>query len=510
MKRIMKVYDSCRISIRIAFFGFLLIAIGSFIQNDSVNIFYTFKNTVVLFIAEGCLKLGTAVIVNLPLIFMLNLVCKRANSAYPVCLALIGYFTFLIVTSLFSTNSLASSAYASANGINSLLNINTGSKMPLELGLLTSFIVAYLTRLAFVRSRHRTSFSLLGFLHKDSAGIVFNVLYCTIAGIIVSYIWPPIFNYLQFLITFISQDLMDPLRLALYGVLDRFLSVLSLNTIIRQPFWYTALGGSLQTISGQSIVGDINIWNYIKNTTQIFSGAGRFVTAYYVINMFIVPAIYLGFLFTISDKQERSKYLIVCLIGIILSVVFGNPLPIELVLLFSSPLLFVMYLVLIGTLFYCLTKLQIFLGSSVILNSTISSMPGNFPDFIINLRNINYIQQMWKIVVVGVIFALITFIMVYLYNRYFAYDLARAGKAKQFAADIINAVGGSTNINLVGAGLFKVCIHLKDLELVDINAIQKLKIYRVTETKDGIDIECGSSALIVATKINYLMSRKVH
>ena len=502
MKRIMKVYDSCRIAIRVAFFGFVLIAIGSFIQNESVNIFYTFKNTVVLFIADGFLKIGSIVIVNLPLIFMLNIVCKRANSAYPVCLALVGYFTFEVVTSLFSSNTLASTAYT--NSFSSVLNNTT--KLPLELGLIGSFIVAYITRISFVRSRHRTSFSLLGFLNKDTAGVVFNIFYCTLAGLVVAYAWPFIFNYIQYVITFISKDLMDPLRLAVYGMLERFLSVLNLNTIIRQPFWYSTLGGSMQTISGQSIVGDVNIWNFIKNSSQSFTGAGRFITPYYVINMFMVPAIYLAFVLSMSDKNERRRYLIPCICGIVLTILFGNSLPIELVMFFSSPLLFVVYLILIGVLFYLFTSLGVFLGSSILTNTTTTAMPGNFPDFIINLRNINYTSDLFIILIIGLIFFIVTFLVVYLYNRYFAYDLARTGKAEEFSVDIINAIGGKNNISEVGSGLFKVCIHLKDLELVDINAIQKMNIHRVTETKDGIDIECGSSCVIITRKINSLLS----
>lgn len=501
----MRVYDSCRFAIKIVFLGFILIAIGTFLQNESVNIFYTFKSVVILFLADWSYKLGSIIINNIPIIFMLNIVCKRANSGYPVVLAVVGYFTFIIVTSLFSNSTLASTAYLQVGA--SMFNTGGTGKLPLETGLIGSFIVAYLTRLSFIRSRHNTSYNLLGFLNKDTAGIIYNVLLCGFSGFIVSYVWPFVFNYLQFLITFISNDLADPLRIALYGVLDRLLSIFNLNTIIRQPFWYSTQGGSLQTISGQYIIGDVNIWNTIRNTNQAYAGAGRFITPFYVINMFIIPGIYASILFLMNDKQERKKYFIPISLGIILSFIFGNPLPIEFMLLFTSPLLFVMYLLIVGTVFYLLSSLNIFLGSSVISGTTLTAMPGNFPDFIINLRNINYISILGQILIVGLISFIIIVFACYIYFRFLSYDIARTGKTKDFSVDIINSVGGVENIKEVGAGFLKVCLHLVDLEKVDVNQIQELDIHRVTETRDGIDIECGSSCVMIVATIKDIIKK---
>ncbi|MBQ6149209.1 MAG: hypothetical protein IJI83_06670, partial [Oscillospiraceae bacterium] len=94
----MSLYESCKTPIRVAFFGFILIAFGFLIQNESVNVFYTFRSNIILFVAELFLKIGEYVIMNLPIIFMLNIVCKKANNASPVVMALVGYFTFAVTT----------------------------------------------------------------------------------------------------------------------------------------------------------------------------------------------------------------------------------------------------------------------------------------------------------------------------------------------------------------------------------------------------------------------------
>lgn len=506
MKKIMKIYDSSKIAIRISFFGFLLVAFGFLIKNDSVNIFYTFKNAFVLLMAEGALRLGTTIIANLPMIFMLNIVCKRANSGYPVILAIVGYFSYLISTMLFSPTTLTSTAYSTGLGINSIFNVNNAAtRYPLETGLIGSFIVAYITRISYIRSRHRNAYSIFGFLHKDSAGVIYNIVFCFLAGVGIAYVWPILFNYLQILITYISKDLLDPLRIGLYGILDRVLSILSLGNIIRQPFWYTALGGSLQTISGQSIMGDVNIWNYVKTSINGYVGAGRFITPYYVINMFMMPGALLGLLTSFSDKQERKKFVLPCIAGCAMSIVCGNPLPIELMLLFTSPLLLFIYLVLVGAVFYFLSFFGIYLGSSIISGSVVTAMPGNFPDYIINLRNVNYINALGKIALVGVVAFILMFSISTLYYRFFAYDLARTGKAKETAKKIVEACGGATNVSKAGSGLFKVCVHLNDLERYNLEYLKSLDVRQINETKDGIEIECGSSAFIVANRINHLI-----
>jgi len=265
MKKIMNLYESCKTPIRVAYVGFLLIAFGFLIQNESVNVFYTFRSNIILFLAELFLRIGELIIMNLPIIFMLNIVCKRANNASPVVMALVGYFAFVVTTMLFANQSMNSLAYSTGYGVNSIFNIPTGSRLPLETGMIGSIMVAYATRIAFILSRHRSSFSITNIFSKDTAGIVYNFIFCFILGIAVSYVYPFFFSYLQRGIRFISADLLDPLRIGAYSVVDRLLSIVGLNNIIRYPFWYTSAGGSYSnSLTGQSVLGDVNIWRILK------------------------------------------------------------------------------------------------------------------------------------------------------------------------------------------------------------------------------------------------------
>ena len=507
MKKIMNLYESCKTPIRVAYFGFVLIAFGFLIQNQSVNIFYTFKSNIILFLAELSLKIGEFTIMNLPLVFMLNLVCKKANNASPVVMSLVGYFTFVVTVMLLSPQNLNSTFYTSGYGINSLFNTTSSTRQAIETGMIGSFLVAFATRAAFIFSRHRGNYSITNLLSRDMAGIFYNIVFCFILGVLVSYTFPFLFGYLQNAISFISSDFSDPMKLGLYSVLDRILSILGLGNLIRYPFWYTSAGGSFSnTVTGQSILGDVNIWNYVKDAYFGYIGAGRFITPYYVINMFMVPGIYIGTLLSISDKKDRSYLGIMFVVAILLSIVAGNPLPLELMMLFTSPLLLSFYLVGVGIVSGTLTRLGAYLGFSPNTTNTIVSMPGTFPDFIINVRNASLLPSIRTILLVGLVAFVICVLITLIYYRIFAFDFVRTGKTDQFIYSIIDSVGGDDNIIQAGAGLFKLKIYLKDPEKISIEKIQDLEMGKVSETKDGLSFDIGTSAYSLARKINKAIS----
>ncbi len=502
MKRLMDIYESCKTPIRVAYFAFVLIAFGFLVQNPNVNIFYTFRSSIILFIAELALRIGEFTVMNLPIIFMLNFVCKRAHNASPVVMSLIGYFTFLVTTMLLSPQNLGSQAYMSGSGIGSIFNVATGSRSPLETGMIGSFLVAYATRAAFIFSRHRSNYSLTNLFSRDMAGIVYNFIFCFLLGVLVSYSYPFLYSYLQRTIAFIGSDLSDPMRIGLYSILDRVLSILGLGNIIRYPFWFTAAGGSLSnTMTGQSILGDVNIFNYVKDTNSAYVGAGRFITPYYVINMFMIPGIYLGTLCSVSDKKDRNYLWIMFVVAILLSIAAGNPLPVELLMLLTSPLLLIVYLLLIGLVSEFMVSHGVYLGFSGNVTNILTAMPGSFADYIINIRNASLAYSLRSIALIGAVAFLICFLMTWLYYRFIAFDFVKTGKGDEFVRLLIDSAGGIDNIIDAGAGLFKLNVYLKEPERISIEKIQDTGVHRVSETRDGLSFEIGTSSYAIARRI---------
>ena len=499
----MNLYESCKTPIRVSYVGFILIGFGFLIQNESVNVFYTFHSTAILFLAELFLRIGELIIMNLPVIFMLNIVCKRANNASPVVMALVGYFTFVVTTMMVASQNLNPLVYSSGFGINSVFNMAGGNRLPLETGLIGSILVAYMTRISFILSRHRGNLSITNLFSKDTAGIIYNFIFCFILGVLVSYLYPILFEYIQKSITFIAGDLLDPYRIGLYSVLDRVLSIACLNNLIRSPFWYTSLGGSFSnSVTGQSVLGDVNIWTYLKNSNATYYGAGRFITPYYVINMFIIPAFYLGTLLSMSDKKERNGHIGVMTGAILLSIVAGNPLPAEFVMLFTSPFLLICYLIMVGVVSGTLISFEAFLGFSSTITNPVIAMPGSFADFIINIRNAALIPSIRTILMVGLVSFMIMFIIVLFYYRFLAFDFAKSGDGENLVNNLIDAAGGINNIEKAGSGLLCLNIDIYDPENISIEKIQEIGIRKVVETRTGLSFELGTSSFGTAKAIN--------
>ena len=501
MKRSMYIYDYMRLPIRVAFFGFILIGLGSFIQSESVNIFYTFHSTVLISASDIMKKIGEAVVINLPLIIMVNIVCKKANSGLPIVLAITGFLTFSVTTMLFGPQNMSSAAYMNYGLVPAM-----AGRYPLRTGIIGSFLVGYATRYAYMRSRHRSSYSFLAFTSRDTTALIYNTVACFILGLLISYAYGPLYNALQRAIAYISQDLMDYRRLSLYGLLDRTLSILGLGNLIRQPFWYTAAGGSYSNpVTGTAILGDVNIWDYIREYNSAFLGAGRFITPYYVINLFLIPAYYVGTAIYVRDKSERVRFHVGIIFAVLISILCGNPYPAELAMLMTTPFILVVYLALVAGIFGLFVSQNIFLGFYFPIGDTTVAMPGNFPDLIINLRNYQFSEAVPQILVVGLIaFAVMLGIMV-LYYEFFAYDMTSSGRKKKLADSLLESVGGIENVDSASTGLFRLFLDLKDLENVSFEQLQTLGARRITETRTGISVEFGSSSHILAKEIRKRM-----
>lgn len=509
MKRLMKLYESCKLPIRVTYFAFALIAFGFLIQNRNVNLFYTFRSSIVLFIAELLLKTGEFIVMNLPLIYMLNIVCKKANSASPVIMALVGYFTYAVTTMMFSPQNLNPLAYSSTYGINSVLNVSSGTRYAIETGLIGSLLVAYATRVSFIFSRHRGVYSLANILAKDTAGLIYNIMICFLLGVASAYAFPIFYAYVQRAIVFISEDLLDPFRLGFYTVIERVSSILGIGNIIRYPFWFTSFGGSYSnSLTGQSVLGDVNIWTYIQDNDVSYYGAGRFITPYYVINMFMIPAFYIGTLLSMSDRNDRQGMILPVIFGTMLSIIAGNPLPAEMVMLFTSPGLLMIYLLMTGLVSGVLVNYGAFLGFASSSVNTAVAMPGSFADFIINVRNINLIPALRMILLVGLVAFMLFFFATLAYYRYFAFDFPVTGRGEEFVDKIIAASGGLDNIARSGSGLFRLKVDIINPEKIAVEKVRDLDDVVISETRRGLLLDLGTSSAIIAHRINRRLAKR--
>ena len=165
-------------------------------------------------------------------------------------------------------------------------------------------------------------------------------------------------------------------------------------------------------------------------------------------------------------------------------------------------LVVVAVIVVVGISFGVLSYFNIYLGSNIAGMNPWSIMPGNLPDYLINLRNVYHIEAVKNIAITGAAFAVGVFIITYIYFKYFAVDSASITTRNGFASEVYECVGGQDNIKSCTSGLFRIMIEVNNFEKIDIERVNKMNASKIVQTKDGINIDVGSSAYIIARVIN--------
>ena len=499
MRRWHSLYEMFRFPIGVITFAIFLLGAGNIITNPAFGSIITIRNDFVLLIGEACVRLGTFLVVNFPLFLLLRSVTKRAGSATTILSALSGYVAYLTFTTLFTRSDLPSTAYSSILGISitsSIANLANTTRYPLQTGLLPTFIISLVTLASYARTRYSSDYGFFSFINKDVMCVVRTVLFSSIVGVLVGYAWPYVLQVLQRMITFISTDTTNPINLILYGILDRFLCTLNLGTLIRSPFWYGTNGGSW-------------IWTGQLTSDALSGITGRFITPYYVINLFAIPGLIWGIYSINTDKLEKRRLLLYEIVLTVVSIFAGILLPMELTLFFLCPVLYIFHIFYSGILFGVFQAMHVFVGYNYTGTSTIIAMPGTLLEYLSYFSNASLTSSLLKILLVGVITFFIYFLFTRIYFKYLALDLFRVGDKERLIDGTISAVGGIENVKLVHSSMNRLIISLYNPTKLNITKLKKLGSIRVAETKAGYAISYGAASTMVRMGIDQKMKEYI-
>jgi phosphotransferase system glucose/maltose/N-acetylglucosamine-specific IIC component len=293
MRRRNSFFEVLQFPLEVLFFAVILLGIGNLLTSSMFSSFWVIRNPYVLMIAEALMRIGTFLITNFPFLFVIRLVSVKGGGAATNISGLAGYAAFLVMTMFFTKTNLTATAYSSIFGISvassSVEALSTTTHYPLQTGVIGAIFVSLITVSSYKHSRGRSQYGFFAFIDRDAYCVIRTVFFCCLAGVGTALLWPYLLSGLQQILDFIAADTTNPINLTLYGVLDRFMSVLNLNTLTRQPFWYGADGGTWINNVGGSIAGDVNIWAKQLAAGSLTGMAGRFITPYYVLNLFAVP-----------------------------------------------------------------------------------------------------------------------------------------------------------------------------------------------------------------------------
>ena len=501
MKKWRGLFEIVKFPIEVLFLAFLLCGIGNLLTNSIFGIVYLIDNDYVKMFAEVLMRIGQFIIVNFPLLFLLRIVTRKNGSSMTIMSAFVGYVAFLCTTMIVTRTDLTTTAYSSILGLSlskSSIASYTGITLyPLQTGLIGIAVVAIGTLVAFTNSKKKSGYGLFSFISRD-VGCVINVLLYSIAvGVLFAYGWPFVIMAVNKLISFISVDTTNPVNLTLYGILDSFFSTLNLGTLIRSPFWYNMNGGSWVGMTGTVATGDVAVWS-----AQILSGAikgqaGRFITPYYILNIFAIPGMIWGMYSLETNPLHKPRMRMICIIATITSFISGTLLPIELMLFFLAPLLYMAHLACTGFLFGLLQGLHLYLGFNSSDTSSMTALVGTLPELITYVTNKDFQMTIVYLLIIGACILLVYFFMTRFYFTNLAVDLFRTGDQERLVTGVLKGLGDIENIKVLESNCFVLSASIYDANKLDTSRLKRLGASKIVETVTGFDIYFGATSTMI-------------
>lgn len=504
MRRWHSLLDIIAFPLKILFLASILMGIGGLILNPNLQNLITIESQLIISFAELLRYFGSFMILNFPFFVMIKALSKRFSESVPVFVGILGYVVFHIATLFFSKGSLPAEAYLSVFGLQIDLSTlpleGTGILYPINTGIIAAIVVIVITRVSYRISRRASGYGILSFIDKDMWAALYTIILSGFAGILVAFVWPLFITWLTFIFNFIASDITNPMNLFVYGISDRFLAGIGLSQLIRTPFWFSSLGGSWVNVTGANIVGDVAIWTQQIKEGITTIGFGRLFTPYYVMNLFAIPAFIIGVFQTFTDKFERRKFRGFLTLTIFLSIVVGMIFPFDMFLLFLAPLIYVVHIILSGVLFAVFQAINVSLGYTF-SGLNVVSTPTSVVDLVLFARNPNLQTSILSIFIVGMITAVVYFLLARVYFNYLAYDMMNTGRKNETVGELFTVFGGIDNIRIVHSSLYRVTILPIKKNRVDFSLASLDDVTKISESRAGYSLTFGSGSYIIRTEM---------
>ncbi|WP_378952660.1 N-acetylglucosamine-specific PTS transporter subunit IIBC [Pelosinus sp. sgz500959] len=418
---------------------------------------------------------GDAIFANLALVFAVGIAIGLAkeNNGVAGLAALIGYFVLTKVAISFDKT--------------------------INMGVLAGFFSGIVAGYLYNKYNDIRLPDFLGFFGGRRFVPIITSFYMLIFGVLAGYIWPMLQHGLNAFGNAIATS--GSFGALIFGVLNRALIPFGLHHVMNSLVWFQF--GTFTTEAGKIVTGDLSRF-FAQDPT-----AGLFMTGFFPIMMFGLPAACLAMI--TAAKPEKRKSVTGMLLGIALtSFLTGITEPIEFTFLFLAPALYAVHAVLTGLAMFVTASLGIKCGFGFsagaidwVLSKGIATKP-------------------WELLGVGLVFGAIYYVVFLTVIK--KYNLPTPGREEDIgeesvilkglnqsdltlrAQDIIEALGGKTNIVNLDACITRLRVAVKDGVLVNEKKLKQLGATGVMKMNNtNYQVVVGTVADPLATQINQAM-----
>jgi len=461
------------------------------------NIF-TSTNEILATILVAFQYAGGLVKTLFPLLVTISIIGKIHEDSIPVVGAVISYGLIHLVT-MFMARQDFDSCYYTSLGTGLLRGVEGSSRRPLNMGFIASVIVIFIVIFTYRLSRQRFNYGILTFIDNDSWFLITSALATIAAGIAISLVFPFAVNGLTRIMTFISHNSANPGALYVYGLIERVLELFGLEDVLHNGFWIGNFGGNWMDGTGTVHMGDVGVWTAQLTRGMVELGVGKYITPYYIINIFIIPALLIGIYCQFSSKIERRRYLGLTIVAIAVSMTSSSLVPVQILLLFISPLLLVIHILLSSSLYMVFAILEIYLG--YFYNGALAfAIPGTIVEFI-KMSGMLSANSLKNILLIGAGYAVVYFAFVWLYYGVLAIDFLEGKEGDRNRKELIKALGGIGNLRIADGSPLSMSVAVYDISRIKAQPLIDLGAFKVTESFYYHRLFFGPGSVRIARKL---------
>ncbi|MFL8907118.1 PTS transporter subunit EIIC [Helcococcus kunzii] len=426
---------------------------------------------------------GNAIFGNLDLLFGIGIVMgfvKEKDKGLPVLTLVAGLLTFKEGLKIINES------------------VNMGVFAGITIGLLSAW--------TYDKFKNTKLPNIFAFFSGNKFPIIMIMLLSTLAAVVFGNIWPYLQDILnKFTITISS---LGAIGVAIYAFFNRLLIPTGLHHVLNTYIYFEM--GEFTNKAGEVVRGEIPA--FIAGDP----GAGFFLSQFFVIMMFGIPAIaYAIYRTSKKDQKESTKGLMYS--GALTSFISGITEPIEFSFMFSSPFLYFLHAVftgLVGAICYLLNiRIGFSFGSGII-------------DYILNFQ---LADGAWKVIPLGIAVFIVYYLVFYNYiirkdvkligrmdtekqdfsEQDIEYESKNKLKNKDYyyvAKTMLKAFGGKDNIEYDYNCITRLRVTVKNPDIVDEQLIKNtgaIGIYKPTD--DQFQVVIGTEVANVASEFEKLL-----
>ncbi|MDR2509004.1 MAG: N-acetylglucosamine-specific PTS transporter subunit IIBC [Candidatus Ancillula sp.] len=431
---------------------------------------------------------GGAILDNMPLLFAIGVSIGMAKQSDGTS-ALAGLVSWLMITKLLNPVSVGVLQGVDELAVNPAFNKIENAFIGIICGLIGA---ACYNRFKDTKLPDALAF----FSGKRSVAIVTG-LASLIVGLILYFVWPICYTGLVNFGEFISG--LGAVGAGLYGFFNRLLIPFGLHHAHNSVFWFDVAG--------------INDLTNFLNGTGTYGVTGQYLTGFFPIMMFGLPAACLAMYHTAKTRNKKIAAGLM-LSAAVTAFVVGVTEPIEFSFMFLAPALYGVHAVLTGLSLFICTILPVRAGFG---------FSAGLMDLVLNW-NSPMAENPWMVIPIGIVY----FGIYYAIFRFVItkFNLKTPGREDdtaisddiknisndfaQLARDVLAGLGGKANITELDNCATRLRIQVKDTALIDEGAIKRGGARGVMKMgATGVQVIIGTNVQFVADGMKDIMAGNI-